>query len=237
MRADFHTHILPGVDDGSRNIEESMEMLRELKKQGIDMVVATPHFYCEQNTIETFLERRNAAFALLQKAVQDEPDMPEVVCGAEVLFYPEIFALDNLEKLCIQGTRYIMIELPFQSWNGRVYDSIFRISTQIGLMPIIAHVDRYLKLQKDKNCLEELLHAGAVLQVNAESFEGLLDRRKVLKLIKTGKVSLLGSDCHNMRRRKPNIATAYTAVAEKLGPDMVTELEEISRKILQQKAI
>lgn len=235
MRADFHTHILPGIDDGSRNIEESTEMLRELRKQGIDTVVATPHFYCEENTVETFLERRDAAFALLQRTIQDEPDMPAVLCGAEVLFYPEIFALENLDKLCIQGTRYIMIELPFQSWTKRIYESIFRISTHAGLKPIIAHVDRYLKLQKDKNCLEELLHAGAVLQVNAEAFEGLLNRRKVLNLIKTGKVSLLGSDCHNMRSRKPNIAAAYTAVAEKLGPDTVTGLEEISRKILQPK--
>ena len=104
MHADFHTHILPCVDDGSRSVEQSLEMLRQCKKMGIRHVILTPHFYADRDHPDRFLERRSAAFAALQEAVAEE-DVPAVIPGAEVHYFPNMGSSDVLRKLSIGGSR------------------------------------------------------------------------------------------------------------------------------------
>ena len=87
MMIDFHCHILPKMDDGSDSINTSLAMLREEHTQGVNRVVLTPHFYCEEESIEAFLQRRKKAFSALQTAISDQPhtdDIPELCLGAEV---------------------------------------------------------------------------------------------------------------------------------------------------------
>ena len=98
-RVDFHSHILPGVDDGSRSVEESLEMLRAEARQGIGTVVATPHFYANHDTPERFLRRRAAAWEMLQTAMAQEAGLPEVIPGAEVYYFSGISDSDQLHRL------------------------------------------------------------------------------------------------------------------------------------------
>ena len=98
MMTDFHTHILPGVDDGSRSVEMSVQMLESMAKQGITRVVATPHFYAQVDSPKAFLERRTAAVSELQAAMEGVPKLPKLSVGAEVHFFTGCLKLIFLSK-------------------------------------------------------------------------------------------------------------------------------------------
>ena len=118
MLTDFHSHILPGVDDGSRSVEQSLQMLRAEADQGIMRIVATPHFYARHDDPDRFIRRRNAAAAALQKDMEDHPGFPQIVLGAEVHYFPGISESEHLSKLTIEGTDYVLIEMPTPPWSA-----------------------------------------------------------------------------------------------------------------------
>ena len=118
---DFHSHILPGVDDGSKSVEESLELLRMEAQQGIRHVLATPHFYASHDTPERFLKRRAAAWEKLRAAMANEPGLPEVTLGAEVYYFNGISDSDVLKELTIGKKRFILIEMPLPPWTDRMY--------------------------------------------------------------------------------------------------------------------
>ena len=121
---DFHTHILPGIDDGSPDTDTSLKMLESLYQQGVDKVVLTPHFYITRDNMKNFLRRRTQAAQALISAAKNRENLPKAVIGAEVLLFPEISGMDNLDKLCIEGTNYMLIEMPFAKWSNVTYDSL-----------------------------------------------------------------------------------------------------------------
>ena len=228
MFVDFHTHILPKMDDGSKNTEESLSMLRELKRQGIDTVVATPHFYADRDSVESFLKRREKSYA----EICGENDLPEIILGAEVLFYEHLYSLDDINKLCIGDTNYIMIELPFEDWSAKIFEKLYRVTANHNVKIIIAHIDRYLT-PSNKNFLHKFAELNAVLQINSSALNGgFFKRKNALSMIKSGRVSLLGSDCHNMTSRKPDVADAYKVIEKKLGADAVGYINRTAEKIL-----
>ena len=112
MVTDFHSHILPGIDDGSRSVEESIRLLRLEAEQGIRHVVATPHFYARHDTPERFLKRRAESAALLREKMGMHPELPDVTLGAEVYYYPGISHSDAISELTIGSQRCILIEMP-----------------------------------------------------------------------------------------------------------------------------
>ena len=228
MLVDFHTHILPKMDDGSKNKEESVAMLRELKKQGIDTVVATPHFYADRDNVEKFLKRREKSYA----EICDEKDLPNIVLGAEVLLYDHLYSLDDIDKLCIGNTNYIMIELPFEDWSPKIFEKLFRITVSHDVKIIIAHIDRYLT-PSNKKLLPKFAELKTILQINTSAFnEGIIKRRHALGMIKSKQALLLGSDCHNMTSRKPDTGEVYSLIKNKLGEDVVSNMNRIAEKIL-----
>ena len=116
---DFHSHVLPGIDDGSRNIETSIEMLRLSRNAGVDRMIATPHFYADEDRIEHFLEKREHAYQSLIEAVTTEniSDTPQLLLGAEVAFFDGIGDADKVDRLTIQGTELLLLEMPFRTWT------------------------------------------------------------------------------------------------------------------------
>ncbi len=198
---DFHTHILPGIDDGSKDVRQSLEMLRMEQKMGIDTVFLTPHFYASQNSPETFLNRREEAWERLQEDMEE--NLPQLLLGAEVQYYESIGYAENLRSLCIQGTNLLLLEMPFNRWDDRVVRTVLDLNGADGMQIVLAHIDRYLKFVKE-DVWDLFQRSGILMQLNATAFSGLLHRRKAVSLMQNGFVQFIGSDCHNLDSRKPN---------------------------------
>ena len=143
-QVDFHSHILPRMDDGSKSTDESLAMLRIEAEHGTRKIVLTPHFYANHTTMAQFLDRRQGSFHRLQAAAQAETQLPELVLGAEVRIFEGLSQVDDLEKLVIAGTRCILVEFPMLPWNDWMCGELLRIHRDRKLTPIFAHVDRYM---------------------------------------------------------------------------------------------
>lgn len=186
---DFHAHILPGADHGSRNIETTVKQLELYSGFGVEKVVATPHFYPEKDSVESFLKRREGAVELLKGKMQD--DYPLIYVGAEVLVCPGISEMPDLEKLCIMGTNVILLEMPFSGWNDEHIKSVSEISRN-GYISVMAHIDRYP--MKDIVRLYE--ECDVQYQLNGESVCSFSGIKKARKLCSNLPVAALGSDIH-----------------------------------------
>ena len=184
---DFHAHILPRADHGSGSVETSTFQLREAMAAGITRVVATPHFYPHRHLMDDFLARRAKAYETLKPHI---PNGMEIKIGAEVLICPGIQNLPNIERLFIEGTRSLLLELPFNR-----YEDYFPVAVkemrEMGIDVIIAHADRYSPL-----AVEKVLEAGARLQLNVSSLDRVFKRRHLYRWINNGDVIALGSDIH-----------------------------------------
>jgi len=146
MMVDVHSHVLPHMDDGSKNTAVSRLMLRESARQGIRWMAATPHFYPSQNSPEQFLERRKRAADRLRE--RWEPEFPRLLLGAEVYYFEGISRAAGIRRLCIEETELLLLEMPFAPWTGRMVEEIYSLSRQPGITVLLAHIERYLKFQK-----------------------------------------------------------------------------------------
>ncbi len=222
---DIHTHILPEMDDGSRNVEESMTMLCMLSNQGVDTVVATPHFVIDINSPDEFLARRDEAARKLKEAFDEETIRPKIALGAEVQFYPDICSLDGIERFCIGETKYILIEMPFMHWTRYTYQVLNHLYMSRGVVPVIAHIERYLDFLNENEAFLKLREIGALIQINSSFLSDKFTRKKALNMVKKGIVSFVGSDCHNLTSRPPNLGEGCEVIYKKLGDVGFEELE------------
>ena len=231
---DMHSHILPGMDDGSADAEMSLEMLHRAAEQGVPKMLATPHYYPVES-VEDFLKRRNHAAEILRAAMAEanEP-LPEVCLAAEVAYRPGIGYEENLGKLCIGDSEFLLLELPFAAWGPEVLRDIRNMICTKGITPILAHLERYMRFQK-KKVLLDVLQQGVLVQMNAEAVLERKTRRTAMKLLKSGTVQLLGSDCHNLTSRRPNLGDAVQQLQQVRGMDRVLDqIGFISTDILEQ---
>ena len=229
--ADFHSHILPGIDDGARDIKTALDMLKVSAAQGVQCMVATPHFYATRDRLDGFLKRRQEALEALQSRLPD--NLIRIVPGAEVAFFRGIGRADKIDALKIEGTDCLLLEMPFRQWSEEDVDEVSRLTDHRGFDIILAHVERYMQMPKNRDCVERLLELPLIAQVNAE---GLLDwrqRGKLVKLFKAGQVRLLGSDCHDTGRRPPNLGEGREVLRRKLGQEYLDEMDGFSERLLQ----
>lgn len=211
---DLHTHILPGMDDGAQTMEDSLAMLKMEAEHGVDTVALTPHFYRNREQVATFLARRAAAWNQLQEATKDQK-IPQLVLGAEVAWAPGMADWPELEELCYQGTKTVLVELPTTPWGDNVFHHLYKLESHRGILPMIAHIDRYFSLQSKDNLLR-LLDTGYPIQLSAEALLHMRSRRWALDLLKYDD-ALLISDCHNLTDRKPNLDAGIKKMEKKLG--------------------
>ena len=192
MMLDFHAHILPGVDHGSGSFETSVKQLELARRHGVDNIVATSHFYPQSRSCETFLERRDSAYNSLIK----EADALgiKLLLGAEVLVCNAIDRHPDIDRLCISGTKTILLELPFTDFQTDYCRSIFNLVDN-GYEVVMAHADRY-----DPSWIEETLEAGARLQLNAASLS-LFSRKRYFNWLENGDVVAIGSDIHGADKK------------------------------------
>lgn len=228
---DWHSHILPGMDDGSKNVEESLCLMKMLAGQGVDAVVATPHFYANDESVDSFLERRAVSAETLQAHLSDS--LPEVLLGAEVSYYPGISRMADLRRLKIEGTQLLLLEMPMSKWTESTVNELMELSCFGEMKIVLAHVERYLSYQSAE-VLERLFDSSLLMQANATFFTQLSSRRKALRLLSDGVIRFLGSDTHNTKTRTPMIGKAVEVIQKKFGDDFIEEMNGYGYSMLVQ---
>ncbi len=235
---DFHTHILPGIDDGSRNLNMTKEMIKGSLNQGVRKIALTPHFYAEKDDPARFLSRRNQAYVQMLEYLSQDLDvdlydrtLPEFKLGAEVLFFPGISNSKSLIDLCFEDTRLLLLEMPFQQWTKDTYREVKEIIEKQELTVIIAHIERFIKYQKDKAVWREILKLPIISQMNAECFLSWRTRGFAYRYIKEGYEIILGTDAHNITSRPVNLEEGRMILKKKFGECILTEIDEISEKL------
>ena len=136
---DLHTHLLPGIDDGSKNLEETRQLLLRQTQNGVDRVVLTPHFYCDRMDLDDFLIKRDRAFQQTL-TILDPATMPQIKAGAEVRYSPALLEMD-LSKLTLGESSYLLLELSDLHYPAHLEQVIMNM-TMMGITPILAHLER-----------------------------------------------------------------------------------------------
>jgi len=226
---DFHSHILPGIDDGSPDEQESLSLLKALREQGVDTVCATSHFYIDHRSPESFLRRRQEAWKRLQAVLPDEA--PRILLGAEVLYFPGISHLEELPLLCLQGTNVLLLEMPFTRWSEAMIREVKELALSRRVIVLMAHIDRYYYRQR-RSVWDEFLEDDILIQANADFFLGTWTKRRALRLLREGTIQLLGSDCHNITARPPRLQEACDVIASALGTRILRDMDALGRELL-----
>ncbi len=227
---DFHSHILPAIDDGSQSLDESLKLLDMISEQGVKTVVATPHFYANRRPVEEFLKRREKAFTLLKENVSEKH--PDILCGAEVYYYSGITRMPELKKLRIEGTKLLLLEMPMSKWTDYTVREVIELAGGSSITLVIAHMERYMGYQSKKT-LSQLYQSGILMQFNASFFTSFSTKRKAISMLKNGEINFIGSDCHNLTDRAPRIGEATEIISKKLGENFLAEFNEYGSAMLK----
>jgi protein-tyrosine phosphatase len=237
---DIHAHILPGVDDGAKNWEESLDMARMAVNDGIRVMVATPHLF-KGRTID--LKQLNGKEAILQHVAQlqqrlSEASIPlEIIPGCDFpLGVESLELLDAGQALTINdANRYLLLELPDTSLPPATEEICFYLQSK-GLTPIITHPERHLILQEMPHKLKRLIDLGCLVQMTGNSLTGKFGRRvkKISQqLIKLGYIHLLATDAHGPKVRPPLLSQAVTELSRLVGENRARAMvHDLPGKIL-----
>lgn len=238
MYIDIHSHIIPGIDDGAEDMTMALEMLRIASLDGTKHIVATPHFNpfsipdngntsLDTNSIMNISELvRTKTLELSEHASNLEIDI-RIYSGTEVLIHPDIPTLLENNSICtLNGSRYILIELPMYGKPIYMPDVLYQIQL-MGFVPIITHPERYNEVVNDYMIVQRYVDRGMLVQINAGSLMGLFGRKvqKVaVKLIKNGLVHFIASDAHSIKGRLPKLSGAARMVEKKFGMEIMQRL-------------
>ena len=210
---DMHSHVLPNMDDGSDSVETTHKLLQMLSQQGVTKVAATPHFYAHKDNPADFLRRREESLA------QDKWEL-ELLPGAEVAYFDGMSRCRELKELEIGDTGLLLVEMPFGKWTGRMIEELIRIPMELGLVPLLAHIERYRGGSQLPKFLKELASQQIAMQCNAEAFLTAGTRRWALSMAKKGYIDFLGTDAHNLTDRSPQYDAAARVIEKKLGREI-----------------
>ena len=229
---DFHTHILPHIDDGAKDTATAIAMLESEYKQGVTDVLLTPHYYGKRHGPERFVQKRDEIWAYLKSSA---PSGLNVRLAAEVHFTgQEMIDYEALCELGIKGTKYILIEFPFlERWQSGILDKLADFIYETGYTPIIAHVERYREVLKRPAYATKLVNMGCLLQINSSAFKIKRERKFVISLLERNMVHCIGTDTHDMGFRKPNIKAAKIAMEYAGFGERWNEIQDRMQAILR----
>lgn len=235
LMIDFHSHIMFAVDDGSKSIEMTKEMLLNSISQGVTYIVSTPHFITGQSEVtkEIYNEKLSE-----MKAINGIENVT-ILKGMEVYIDPNLPTLyDEGRVWGINEGKYMLIELPMREFPKYTEDVFYELRIK-GITPILAHPERNLSIMKNPKLLEDLISQGNLAQVNAGSLTGLYGKEiKAFAelLVKRNMVHVIGSDGHNNSRRNTNISDGYEKIKE-LNTELYNWIELNSEKIISSEDV
>lgn len=223
---DIHCHILPGVDDGARDMEESLWMLNKEYAEGVRHIILTPHFRYEM--FEPHMNIVTRQFMQLRRAAMDigEGDL-QLYLGCELHSSMDMVeCLRKGRRLTMVGSRYVLVE--FSNNDEKTYiEERIRALLMNGFIPIIAHVERYNATRNDLGFLSDLRSAGAYIQVNADTISGESGfgaKMYAKKLMKQNLIDFVGSDGHRKNERIPQIGKCVAKMEKIMGPEYVKKI-------------
>jgi protein-tyrosine phosphatase len=212
---DLHTHILPGIDDGARTLENALDMARAFVADGVTTIAATPHVRDDYpTTAETMLQ----AVGTLRRAFDEEGISLVLLPGAEIAF-DRIARLDQdeLGRLTLAGGgRYVLAETPYRGWPVELADRLLELRVA-GFTPVLAHPERNAEVQRTPSLLAPLVHGGTIVQVTAASLDGRLgagSRQAGQRLVAAGLAHLVGSDAHMPDIRAAGLRSVADAIPD-----------------------
>ena len=209
---------------------ESVSLINMQLAQGVSTVIATPHFYANDESVDGFLERRTQAFEALKAELPE--GAPEIRLGAEVKYYQGISRMADLKALRIEGGKLLLLEMPMSSWTEYMVRELIELSGKSGVQVVLAHVERYLKLQKQA-VWDRLFENDILAQANASFFHSFATKRKAISLLAEGNIHFVGSDCHGVTTRPPQIGKAFEVIRKKLGEDYLLQMNEFGHSLLK----
>lgn len=224
---DVHSHLIPGVDDGAADMEESIRALEEEYRQGIQTVICTPHISA-RDTLEQGEKIRHQFYCLqIELKKSSIGENMKLYLGNELYYSDSILELlkDGIVNT-MAGSQYVLVEFSPSVEYRALYQGLRNLLTS-GYLPILAHMERYPCLVKEEH-LEEIEELGVYLQTNAPTVCGGIfnaTANRIRKLLKQGRIQLLGSDTHGMNYRPPGVEHAVKWIEKNCS-------EETSRQLL-----
>lgn len=235
---DLHCHVLPGVDDGSSSMEESMEMLRIAACEGIVKMIATPHYKAGRKNVS--VDGITRRIEQLQQCIDEEQLGIELLPGNEILYFDELIEeleTKSLRTLC--DSNYVLVEfLPGDSYK-KIRNAVDALIGD-GYIPVLAHVERYECLVKDMGLIKELIELGARVQINAGSVAGKHGwkiKKYVCQLLKEQLVDYIGTDAHDRNNRKPEMLKCIAVlIKKKIDSSYITAItHDNAMKIIEKR--
>lgn len=236
---DFHTHILPNVDDGSKSVEETFELLKEAKEVGFDAIISTSHY------MEEYYEVNSAEREVWIKAISENLDKQNI--NLKLYLGNEIYITENIIDLLetgkattINNTNYVLFEFPLNTKPMNMYDIIYDM-LQYKLIPVLAHPERYSFIQKEPEIVYDLIQKGVLMQSNYGSIIGQYGEKAQLiakKFLENDMIHFLGSDVHKKNTIYPRIPQVLSELRIIIGEEKLKELTTINPKlVLENKKI
>ncbi len=225
---DTHLHILPGIDDGPDTLEDALALARVLVQEGIHSAIATPH-YNDEFPKRSASEIQTRVHDLQQ--VLNRHGIPlRLFAGHEVLIQPGLIDDIHAGRLAtLNGSRYLLLELWTNTWLPETERVIFELRAS-GIIPMLAHVERYHAIQKDPNRLGALVQQGVLAQLTAGSLVGLWGkavRRTAETLLKKRLVHCIGSDAHGLQKRPPSVEAGLQCAGKLLDKAYIQRMIEV----------
>ena len=237
---DFHSHILPNIDDGSVNMEETVELLKEAKKVGFTAIISTSHYL--QNYYEYDEQERTELLEHVKQNIDNNSvGGLKLYLGSEIYISPEIVKLIKEGKAStINNSKYVLFELPLNVKEIGAKEVVYRL-IENDYIPIIAHPERYSYVQQDINYIEELTQMGALLQANYGSIIGMYGskaEKTVKKLLKNNSIQFLGSDVHRPGQVYEKMPKIIKKLKKIIPEDKLEELTTLNpQKVLNNEDI
>lgn len=222
---DFHSHILPNIDDGSRSIEETFDLIKEAEEVGFDSIISTSHYI--ENYYEVNSAERQIWIDAISKALKQKNIAVKLYLGNEVYFTHNIIELLLKRKIVTMNkSNYMLFEFPLNAKPLHIEEVIFELMEH-KIIPILAHPERYSFVQEKPDMIPSLIESGVLMQSNYGSILGLYgEKAKILvkKFLECNMIQFLGSDVHRHKSIYPKIPTMIEEIKKIVGEEKIKEL-------------
>lgn len=235
---DIHSHVLWGMDDGARLFDDSLDLCFMAENSGTKTLFLTPHLMY-WDSAEELLDMREARFEELSEVLAENDSSLSLKKGFEIFCDDDIFGIKYFNPYTLNGSRYILIEFDFLKSNEDDVEAWCRYLSSFGLVPIIAHPERYGFVQEDIGCIHRLSQHGVLFQINAGSPIGMFGEASediAYAMLNAGYVDFLGSDAHDLFARNTDISECFDAYPPNIDESMLEKAALLNpRYILEDK--